>query len=114
MPRTTSQPARHTIHATSIAVQRKRQMPRSCSRMKSTAAFIYLENRLWYDQHVARFQRNVLLHIAAVDQVCQLHVQRYLLSVYRTHDASAVAGGKLGQAADGEDRIEHRHTFAIG
>src|SRR5256885_551699 len=96
-----------------MAVQRKRQAPWICSRMNSRAAFIRSEDRLRHDQHVAGLQGHVLTDVAAVDEVRELHMDSGLLAVLHAHDTRAVAGGKLSQTAHRQDRIQHRHSFAI-
>src|SRR5215467_8913886 len=98
----------------SIAVQRNLQTPRICSMMNSSATFIVLKNRLRHDQHVAGLQRNVLLHVAAVEQLVEFYVNDRLLPVYHAHHARAVAGCELTEPTDLKHRIEYRHSLAIG
>src|SRR5262249_113971 len=59
-------------------------------------------------------QRNVLLHVAAVEQLVEFYVNDRLLPVYHAHHARAVAGCELTEPTDLKHRIEYRHSLAIG
>src|SRR6185437_2760103 len=102
------------IHATSRAVQRKRQTPRACSRKKATVAFMGSEHRLRHDHHVAGLQWHVLVYVTVVHEVGELHVYALLLSVHDAYDARAVAGSELAEAANREDCVEDGHPLAVG
>src|ERR1700735_5579969 len=106
-----------TTNAAVKPTQRKRQALRTSSRTRSNSCFMEKcrpsESRFRNHQYVPRMKRQVLLHVAVIDQRVELDLDFGLLAVLGAHQVSTIAGRELTQAADGQHRIQHGHAISI-
>src|SRR5271166_4179494 len=106
-----------TANATAKPYQRKRQAPRTSSTNRSSAGFMTCsrasEAAFGHDEHVARLKRQVLLHLAAVDERVEFDPNLLLLPVDAAYDMRAIAGRELAEAADGQQGVENGHSIPV-
>src|SRR6185437_11427215 len=97
-----------TMNAAITPSQRKRHALRTSSSTWSNSCFMGgrspSEAGFRHHQHVAGLERQVLFHVAVIDQRVQFDLDLRVLAVFRAHQAGAIAGGELTQAPDGEYR----------
>src|SRR6185295_1996397 len=114
---TNAQPPTQTTQAASSATQRKRQLPRSSSRIRMMIACMCVvfrsEERLWNDDHIARFQILVLDHLSLLDQRFQLDLDLDgLAGLVLANDLRTIARRELGQASHCENRVQGGEALA--
>src|SRR5208282_1482926 len=106
---TTVQPTMHTAQAANATIHLRRQI--ACrywkTRLDSDSIMTalnpsrpFLEVALRNDHDVARAHRDVVGHVAVLDQAVEVRLDGFFPAVEIAHDDRAVAGGEPGQAAD--------------
>src|SRR6266581_1174713 len=82
------------------------------SKLKGWLAQDTSEPALRDDQDIARFHVYVGRNVSTLDEVLQSHAIE-LATLCRAHDGRLVAGGEVGETADGNHHIENRHVLTI-
>src|SRR5881394_1583270 len=112
---TTPQPSRATPHATATPYHLNRHALRACEMISVSNSSIGAssEHGLGNDHDVARLHRDVLVDLASVHEIVELHMDLLGLATLGSHDVAPIPRRELREPADLDHHVEQREAVSI-